>query len=169
MKRVSLAVALGLLLATLYPSTAEEPAKKESPAAKTNPGKSKSLRQPGFVFLELGTDKVDDYVAFFRAIGGFEPVDLEKDWAWLQSERGDLMFGPGGGVPNKGKPPGSARVVGLEIGIVVDDLEQAYQTAGTFAEKGFVIKGKIERRPWGPRDFRLLSPDGYYLRITEPM
>jgi hypothetical protein len=48
---------------------------------------------------------------------------------------------------------------------VVADLDRAYAAAQK--HKGFPISTGIVRRPWGVRDFRVLAPEGYYLRFTE--
>ncbi len=32
---------------------------------------------------------------------------------------------------------------------------------------GWPLAADLQARPWGVRDFRLLDPAGYYLRITE--
>ena len=50
---------------------------------------------------------------------------------------------------------------------VLADLDKAYAAALTFKDKGFAISSGIAMRPWGVRDFRVLTPDGYYLRFTE--
>jgi hypothetical protein len=44
-------------------------------------------------------------------------------------------------------------------------LDKTY--AAAVKQKGWPISTGIVRRPWGVRDFRVLSPDGYYLRFTE--
>jgi len=31
---------------------------------------------------------------------------------------------------------------------------------------GWPLDEDLQDRPWGLRDFRILDPDGYYLRIT---
>jgi lactoylglutathione lyase len=32
---------------------------------------------------------------------------------------------------------------------------------------GYPIAEPLQDRPWGLRDFRLLDPDDYYLRVTD--
>ena len=54
--------------------------------------------------------------------------------------------------------------VGLEVVLEADDL--AAERARV-ASAGWPVLEEITRRPWGLRDFRLLDPDGYLLRITE--
>ena len=88
-----------------------------------------------------------------------------------QSDRAELTFiDPkfwSGGHPFSGKLTGSDQGLGIEIGIVVADLDKAYAAALKFKDKGWPISTGIVRRPWGARDFRVLAPDGYYLRFTE--
>ena len=55
------------------------------------------------------------------------------------------------------------RGYGVEIVIEVADVVALYESARGFAE----IAAPLERRPWGARDFRVLDPFGFYLRITE--
>lgn len=57
------------------------------------------------------------------------------------------------------------RGVGVEIGLAVDDLPSAHRIASELA--AFSVS-EVVRMPWGLRDFRLSTPDGYYFRITEP-
>jgi hypothetical protein len=70
------------------------------------------------------------------------------------------------GHPFHAKLTGSGQGLGVEIGLVVGDLDKAYTAA--VQRKGWSISTGIVRRPWGVRDFRVLAPDGYYLRFTEP-
>ena len=46
----------------------------------------------------------------------------------------------------------------------VDDLDAE---RGHVAEAGWPVLDEVTRRPWGLWDFRLLDPDGYFLRITD--
>ncbi len=52
----------------------------------------------------------------------------------------------------------------VEVGLVVGDLDRAHAAA---VKSNWRVTGSIQKRPWGVRDFRVLSPDGYYLRFTE--
>lgn len=61
---------------------------------------------------------------------------------------------------------GTPRGVGAEICLEVDDIEALFAEARTMA--GFEVAAPLARQPWGLRDFRLTTPDGYYLRIMDP-
>lgn len=54
--------------------------------------------------------------------------------------------------------------VGVELVIEVDDLIRCRDQV---LAAGWDIHEDLATRPWGLRDFRLLDPSGYYLRVTE--
>ncbi|MDN5769168.1 MAG: hypothetical protein L0H96_14260 [Humibacillus sp.] len=58
------------------------------------------------------------------------------------------------------------RGVGVEIVIEVDDVEAAYEVAASPAESHGGHVEPLEDQPWGLKDFRLVDPDGYYIRVT---
>jgi hypothetical protein len=123
--------------------------------------KGKQLRQPGFLFVELDCRELADHIAFFKDVAGFEVKRQTGNFVVLLSDRGEILLnGVGGG----GKP---VRYQGprVEIGIVVEDLDKAFDQAKKH-EKWSIAAG-IVRQSWGVRDFRVYSPEGYYLRITE--
>ena len=57
--------------------------------------------------------------------------------------------------------------IGLELCLYVDDaeLDDVYAHVCKVAQTGV---GELRLRPWGLRDFRIVDPDGYYIRITPP-
>jgi len=60
---------------------------------------------------------------------------------------------------NQGQPIG----FGTEIVLTVSDINKAYELA---KGSGFEIARPIRDSPWGSTDFRMLDPDGRYLRIS---
>jgi hypothetical protein len=60
---------------------------------------------------------------------------------------------------------GSGQGPRVEIGIVVEDLDKAFAAAQK--HPAWTIADRIARQSWGVRDFRVWSPERYYLRITE--
>jgi len=52
---------------------------------------------------------------------------------------------------------------GIEIVIEVDDLQQERDW---IVAKDWKLDADITLQSWGLRDFRLVDPDGYYLRLT---
>jgi hypothetical protein len=128
------------------------------------------LRRPGFLFLELGTAKIDDYIDFFRDVAEFQLLRREGRYAELETERGELLLIDPAmlpeGHPFHGKITGTGQGLGVEIGVVVADLDKAHAAAAR--HPAWKISSGIVLRPWGVRDFRVLAPDGYYVRFTEP-
>jgi hypothetical protein len=132
--------------------------------------RSDSLRsKPGFLFLELFTPHVGDYVRFLQTVAGFRLVHEEAGFAELRSEMGEMMVNSGKGLPAghpfHGKVLGHDQGIGVEIGIVVADVTAARQAALQFKEWS---ASEIRRQPWGQSDFRVVTGDGYYFRLTEP-
>lgn len=52
---------------------------------------------------------------------------------------------------------------GFELIIVVDELEKVYERC---LECNYPIEVETEKYPWDMRGFKILDPDGYFLRIT---
>lgn len=52
--------------------------------------------------------------------------------------------------------------LGIEIILSVGDIEDTYRTA---EESGWPLSDLVQQ-PWGLRDFRLIDPDGYDVRVT---
>lgn len=62
------------------------------------------------------------------------------------------------------KPQSHERLgLGVEIVIEVDDLDALY--AHVIKEQ-WPIADPLAERPWGRRDFRVIDPNSYYLRIN---
>jgi lactoylglutathione lyase len=61
----------------------------------------------------------------------------------------------------------AARGIGVEFCLYVNDADLDLYYARALRE----CKTKVEPlvlRPWGSRDFRVVDPDGYYVRISAP-
>jgi len=164
--------AAALALALSLPATAEETANRPVRARPVALA-TDSLRQPGFLFLELYTQDVKGYQAFLEAVAGYKAEKVEGNWATLVTERGEIMLNgvkdPGAmPEPFRGKLTGQGQGIGVEIGLVVEDLDKSYAEATKYRDKGWKITSGIVSRPWGVRDYRIVTPDGYYLRFTEP-
>jgi lactoylglutathione lyase len=53
--------------------------------------------------------------------------------------------------------------LGIEIVLEVDDLDTLHRRV---LRTGWPLADPLQARPWGARDFRLLDPDGRYIRVT---
>lgn len=118
---------------------------------------------------------VPDFVPVRKFYGrlGFAAVREERgEDGYLLLRRGPNVIAFWPGSPAVGEHPYFARFgsdaprgYGVEIVIEVEDVAALYESARGFAE----IVAPLERRPWGCRDFRVIDPYGFYLRITEPL
>jgi uncharacterized glyoxalase superfamily protein PhnB len=61
------------------------------------------------------------------------------------------------------EPAHRAIPTGTEIVVEVDDIRAFRDSA---VEAGTTLDEDLTERPWGLLDFRVVDPDGYYLRFT---
>lgn len=125
------------------------------------------------VLLELHVPDFDKVKDFYGKLG-FSVVwerKPEEDKGYLVIRRGDniLCFWSGNETVFdqsyfKYFSKDTKRGYGVEIVIMVDDIDSFYEQTKTFAN----IVGELELKPWGLKDFRIEDPFGYYLRFTEP-
>ena len=127
---------------------------------------------PVGVRFELFVDDVGRSLAFYGATLGLRPpVDYDPQ-GYVPVSAGRVRIG----LQRRSALPeshhfrpghfGGPRGVGVEIVVEVDDVEAAFAAA---REAAVTHGGQIEplaARPWGQTDFRLIDPDGYYLRVT---
>lgn len=166
---LSAVMALGLGGLSLH---AQEAQKKE-PSGAHVPGDATTppLRQPGFMFTEFGTPKVEEYVTYFEKVAGYKVVYRKPGYVEMETSCAQVTFLDPAIWPKAhpfyNPPPDGKRGHSMEIGLVVADLDKAFAAATEFKNKGWPISSGIVMRPWGVRDFRVLAPDGYYFRFTE--
>jgi catechol 2,3-dioxygenase-like lactoylglutathione lyase family enzyme len=120
--------------------------------------------------LELFVDDLEASIRFYQRALGFRLVRREADYASLELGGAILGLGPVAKLPAGTDGPGftrdrlaGIRGAGVEIVLEVADVEAAFATAQRAQAR---IVEPPRDRPWGLRDFRVLDPDGYYLRIT---
>ena len=115
--------------------------------------------------VELFPSDLDPTVDFYTRVLGFALVRDEHrtDVPYLAMQRGDVRIGAAlrssTDDPSKRRPP-----TGVEIVLEVDDLKSLHDHV---VATGWPLTEGLQARPWGLRDFRLLDPSGYYLRLTE--
>ena len=118
---------------------------------------------PTSLRLEIFPADLNATVRFYVDLLGFSvAADRRSDeLPYLALERDDVHIGavavPGGYAAHR-RPP-----TGVEIVIEVDFL---HVERDRIRLAGWPIEEDIMRRPWGLQDFRVLDPDGYYLRFT---
>ena len=110
--------------------------------------------------IELFPADLDATVAFYTEVLGFAVERREPGYATL--ERDGTRIGAAVRSP---VPDGSARrpPTGVEIVLEVADLAAERERV---RRSGWRVVEDVTERPWGLTDFRVVDPDGYYLRVT---
>jgi lactoylglutathione lyase len=122
--------------------------------------------------FELFVTDLDRAVHFYAVTLGFAATRRESDYVALSN--GEVAIGLGliAGLPSnhyfqEGWQSDIRPGRGVEIVIEVDDVNAFFTKASDgIGDSGGRIED-IADQPWGLRDFRVIDPDGYYVRITD--
>jgi lactoylglutathione lyase len=114
--------------------------------------------------FEIFPSDLDAAVDFYVRVLGFVVEDRRDDpEAYASLRRGDVRMGAlrreALDVRAAPRPP-----LGVELVLEVDDVGAERERV---VAAGWPLDDDLRRRPWGLTDFRILDPDGYYLRITD--
>ncbi len=119
--------------------------------------------------LELFVEDMETSIGFYTRVLGFEVIRNEPgDYASLRNGGVVLGIGPISKLPGEGGYFTRAiaslrRGLGVEIVLEVDDVEGWHRRV---VASGHPVFERPQERAWGLRDFRIIDPDGYYLRLT---
>jgi lactoylglutathione lyase len=119
--------------------------------------------------LELFVEDIGASIDFYTKVLGFEVLrEHPGDYASLRC--GDVTLGIG---PISKLPKGVGyftreiaslrRGLGVEIVLEIDEVDEWYRHV---SGSGHPVFEPPQDRPWGLKDFRIIDPDGYYLRLT---
>ena len=115
--------------------------------------------------FEIFPDDLDATVDFYMRVLRFRLTADRRDQRdeYVSLQRGSVRVGAARRVVPDVRP---ARLppAGVELVLEVDDVvaERDRVTAA-----GWPLAENLQDRPWGLKDFRILDPAGYYLRITD--
>jgi lactoylglutathione lyase len=114
--------------------------------------------------IEIFPADLDATADFYTRVLGFTLVRDQRDGSpgYLALERDQVRIG----AAYRDEPdrqPGRRPPSGTEIVLEVDDLDAEHARV---VAAGWPIEEDLADRPWGLRDFRVLDPSGYYLRLT---
>jgi uncharacterized glyoxalase superfamily protein PhnB len=120
----------------------------------------------GALRIELFVADVERAAAFYANVLGFVRETESLDYVAMRLGAARISIGPMAALP--ASHPLRARAderagLGVEIVIEVDDINAAFAAV---TEASWPVAVPPGDRPWGLRDFRLLDPDGYYVRVT---
>ncbi|NEE03949.1 VOC family protein [Phytoactinopolyspora halotolerans] len=114
--------------------------------------------------FEIFPADLDASVDFYTRVLGFSVVQDQRqsESPYVSMKRGSVRIGaaarPAVADPQGRRPPTGVELV-LEVADVVVERDRV-------VSRGWPLDEDLQQRPWGLRDFRILDPDGYYLRIT---
>ena len=124
---------------------------------------------PAFLRIEIFPSDMQRSIDFYTQVLRFNLLRHEDDYAYFQ--RDGIFIGALVG-PDAHHPQGAISAkreyrlapTGVEIVMEVDDLEKERELV---VHTGWALDADVKLQSWGLRDFRVIDPDGYYLRITE--
>jgi len=117
--------------------------------------------------LELFVKNIEESMKFYRNVLGFIlPEDTNK--SYISIRKGNVVLGLGEMKNLRKNHPvkvssGQRIGLGIEIVLEVENIKDVYKKV---IEEDYPIQTELTKRPWGLEDFRIIDPDGYYLRIT---
>jgi lactoylglutathione lyase len=111
---------------------------------------------------EIFPEDLDVTIDFYQRVLGFQLTDDRRAEDYVSLRRGSVQVGAvRSTLPNARaarRPP-----AGLELVLEVDDVAAERDRV---VAAGWPLDDDLDDQSWGLRDFRILDPDGYYLRIT---
>jgi len=119
---------------------------------------------PMTVRFEIFPTDLDATADFYTRVLGFSLVSDQRGAKdpYLALKRDHVHIGaaarPDYGHRDQRRPP-----TGVELVLEVNDLDTEHRHV---VASGWPLAADLQQHPWGQRDFRLLDPSGYYLRIT---
>ncbi len=119
------------------------------------------------VYIELHVPDFKKTIEFYSKLG-FKLLWRTEDYLVMKRKRSVLNFYGGNQKVYSHSYFGrfkknTKRGYGVEIIIPVDRVELFYDSVRKFAK----IVQPLQLKKWGRRDFRIVDPFGFYLRITE--
>lgn len=95
------------------------------------------------------------------------PAEVDKGYLVMKMDNTIICFWSGTNAVYeqsyfKQFPKDTVRGYGVELVIMVNDIEAYYEEVRDFAN----VVEPLKLQPWGSKDFRTADPFGYYLRFT---
>ena len=119
------------------------------------------------VYIELHVPDFQKAIEFYSRLG-FKLLWRTEDYLVMKKKKSVLNFYGGNQKVYSHSYFGRFKKAtkwgyGVEIIIPVDRVERFYNSVRKFAK----IVQPLQLKKWGRRDFRVVDPFGFYLRITE--
>jgi predicted enzyme related to lactoylglutathione lyase len=124
------------------------------------------------ITVELHVPDFDAAVEFYANLGFTLVLRQSGELGYMVMRRSRSVIGFYGGTNKvyeheffKRFDAKTPRGYGVEIVIQVENIDEVFRAIKMLG--GEVIVEELVERPWGQRDFRVVDPFGFYLRITE--
>lgn len=124
------------------------------------------------VFLELHVPDFDLVRGFYGKLWFVEQWSEKKNGGYLVMRKGSSVLNFYGGTTHVSKhshfwqfDPDTPRGYGVEIILLVESIDGYYQQIVHDVPDAIVAELKL--KPWWRKDFRIVDPFGYYIRISE--
>jgi lactoylglutathione lyase len=115
--------------------------------------------------FEIFPDDLDATVDFYMRVLRFRLIADRRNQRdeYVSLQRGSVRLGAARRVVRDVR---AARLppAGVELVLEVDDV---FAERDRVTAAGWPLVEDLQDRPWGLKDFRILDPAGYYLRITD--
>lgn len=121
------------------------------------------------LFIELFVDDVESSIKFYRDVIGMKVIRSSPDYNELHLGEAQISICPFEGLRNGHylrEAPNDRFGNRVEFCLRVDDVEEMFERV---KKHGVLIKEPLQKRTWGATDFRIVDPNGLYLRITSPV
>ena len=117
-------------------------------------------------FYELYVKSIDESEEFYKILG-LTTSRKQSDFAVMIKSGIKIHLCPIDDCPEYLRSNGLSGALGsrVEFCFVTDQIEKLYDV---FVSKNVVIYEGLQERPWGKKDFRVIDPDGAYIRVTSP-
>ncbi|CAI6086171.1 VOC family protein [Cohnella sp. JJ-181] len=120
-----------------------------------------------FMRMELFVENLAETAKFYMEGLGF--IKEKESDHYISVRNGNAVIGLGAmaqlGDDHYLKPKTEMERKGVcvEIVLEVDDIAEYYKK---IEDSQYPIHSTLTKRPWGTTDFRIVDPEGYYIRIT---
>lgn len=117
---------------------------------------------------ELFVRKLSASIVFYRCLFGKGCADYDEKRAVFKDEGGGALLLTDesvlGGNHYFAAMAESRKGKGVELILPVNDVELVFNKIHRIYPE--CIESEITAQPWGEIDFRVVDPDGYYVRVT---
>ncbi|PAD35826.1 lactoylglutathione lyase [Terribacillus saccharophilus] len=117
---------------------------------------------------ELFVHKLSASIVFYRCLFGKACADYNEKRAVFKNEEGTSLLLTDesvlGGNHYFAAMAESKKGKGVELILPVNDVELVFNKINRIYPD--CIESAVASQPWGKLDFRIVDPDGYYVRVT---